>query len=70
MSNDLSANMRRARLDREHDERRRAMLIQKARDMAERHKSELAGYLKSLEPKTYIIREAEAAYRDVSGPSS
>jgi len=61
MSNDLSANMRRMKLDREHDERRRRMLLDK---VAERHRHELAGWLKALEPATYLIRDLEAAYNE------
>lgn len=64
MSNSLEVNMRRAELDRASDARRRENLRQAVRDLATKHRGELAAFLDTRVGKraVYLREQLVAAY--------
>lgn len=66
MSNDLSTNMRRAQLDRQRAQRRRDAVIERARQLARKHRDELNRLLRSEAPATYLQQDMAAAYAEVA----
>jgi hypothetical protein len=56
--------MRRADLDRQRAERRRANTVERARVLARKHRDELDRLLKSEAPATFLQRDMAAAYAE------
>lgn len=64
MSNDLSANMRRANADRQRAERRRANIVERARALAEKHREEIEQMVRREAPATFLQQDMMTAYMD------